>query len=198
MFKEAKWPEISRNKMVPWGWSLFLAIFSLGLALVPRNVFFIYYPTSGHTGWDLEGTHKTVWAVGLGIFDPCKKGCLFQALRTTPVLASSLPSLREYWNLPSEQLEPQGQEPCISSPFLLMEPRVIRPISLESQSASLFPFVCCLFVCHVLLADIGIIKVLSRYEKHQGMWCGGVGDEGMGYLVNASAWLLQKQFSSCY
>ena len=34
--------------MVPWDWSLFLDIFSLGLALVPRNICF-YYPTSGFT-----------------------------------------------------------------------------------------------------------------------------------------------------
>ena len=39
-----------------------------------------YIPSPGHTGWDLEGAHKTVWAVGLGIFDPCKKGSLVQAL----------------------------------------------------------------------------------------------------------------------
>ena len=40
----------------------------------------LYIPSPGHTGWDLEGAHKTVWAVGLGIFDPCKKGGLVQAL----------------------------------------------------------------------------------------------------------------------
>ena len=39
-----------------------------------------YIPSPGHTGWDLEGAHKRVWAVGLGIFDPCKKGSLVQAL----------------------------------------------------------------------------------------------------------------------
>ena len=32
-----------------------------------------------HRAWDLEGTHKTVWAVGLGKFDPCKKCSHVQA-----------------------------------------------------------------------------------------------------------------------
>ena len=41
-------------------------------------------PSPGHTGWYLEGAHKTVWAVGLGIFDPCKKGGIVQALSPTP------------------------------------------------------------------------------------------------------------------
>ena len=44
-----------------------------------------YIPSPGHTGWDLEGAHKRVWAVGLGIFDPCKKGSLVQALVSRPV-----------------------------------------------------------------------------------------------------------------
>ena len=42
-----------------------------------------YIPSPGHTGWDLEGAHMRVWAVGLGIFDPCKKGSLVQALDMT-------------------------------------------------------------------------------------------------------------------
>ena len=32
-----------------------------------------YKPSPGQIGWDLEGANKTVWAVGLGIFNPCKK-----------------------------------------------------------------------------------------------------------------------------
>ena len=43
-----------------------------------------YIPSPGHTGWDLEGAHKRVWAVGLGIFDPCKNGSLVQALVQWP------------------------------------------------------------------------------------------------------------------
>ena len=39
-----------------------------------------YIPSPGHTGWDLEGAYMIVWAVGIGIFDPCKKGGLVQAL----------------------------------------------------------------------------------------------------------------------
>ena len=40
----------------------------------------LYIPSPGHIAWDVECIHKTVWAVGLGIFDPGKNGSLVQAL----------------------------------------------------------------------------------------------------------------------
>ena len=72
-----------------WGLVTSLEICSLGpvfswtfLCWCPghgHEYFLINYPCAGHTAWDLEGTNKTVWAVGLHTFNPSKKDSLVQA-----------------------------------------------------------------------------------------------------------------------
>ena len=51
----------------------------------------LYIPSPGHTGWDLEGAHKRGWAMGLGIFDPCKKRQPCSSSRNTMYLHGNSP-----------------------------------------------------------------------------------------------------------